>query len=90
MSEEYSQSLKKISKMGMTMMNFKELHHYNKNNYIKSETNRKLYANKSDKKLYYDQDMDEDELNEIAIANKRISQMVFSVSSYKGLPLSVD
>lgn len=32
-------------------MNFKELQYWNKNHYIKSEVNRKLYANKTDKKL---------------------------------------
>lgn len=32
-------------------MNLKELQYYKRNHYIKSDMNRKLYANKTDKKL---------------------------------------
>lgn len=45
--EDYEAGYKKVSKMSMTLMLFKELQYYNKNNYIKSYVNRKLYANKS-------------------------------------------
>ena len=37
--------------MSLSLMHFKELPYYNKNHYIKTEINRKLYANKSEKKL---------------------------------------
>jgi hypothetical protein len=33
--------------MALTLMLFKELKYYNKNNYIKTFSPRKLYANKS-------------------------------------------
>lgn len=52
--EDAEQSIRKISKMSLTLMHFKELQYYNKNQYIKSEVNRKLYANKSDKKEDFD------------------------------------
>ena len=39
-------------------MLFKELQYYNQNYYIKSEINRKLYANKSERKLNFDIDYD--------------------------------
>lgn len=63
--------------MSLTLMNFKELQYWNKNNYIKSEVNRKLYANKTEKKLYFEKEFDEDEAHEAAIANKKILQMIF-------------
>lgn len=37
--------------MSLTVMQFQELQYYNMSNFIKSEVNRKLYANKTDKKL---------------------------------------
>lgn len=49
--EEYEAATRKIVKMSLTLMSFKELQYYNRNHYIKSEINRKLYANKTDKKL---------------------------------------
>lgn len=49
--DEYEVASRKIVKMSLTLMNFKELQYWNKNHYIKSEVNRKLYANKTDKKL---------------------------------------
>ena len=58
-------------------MNFKELPYWNKNNYIKSEVNRKLYANKTEKKLDFEKEFDEEEAHEAAIANKKILQMIF-------------
>lgn len=39
-------------------MQLKELQYYNKNNYIKTEVNRKLYANKSEKKLDFEKEID--------------------------------
>lgn len=45
--EDFEQSLRKVTKMSLTLMQFRELQYYNKNHYIKSEINRKLYANKS-------------------------------------------
>lgn len=56
--EEYQSSIKKIGKMSLTLMYLKELPYYNKNNYIKTEVNRKLYANKSEKKLDFEKEID--------------------------------
>jgi CRISPR/Cas system CSM-associated protein Csm2 small subunit len=75
--EDYEGSLKKIAKMSLTLMHFKELPYYNRNNYIKSEVNRKLYANKSERKLDFEKEIDEEEMNEIANANKKIMKMLF-------------
>ena len=49
--EEFQAGNRKIVKMSLTLMNLKELQYYKRNHYIKSEMNRKLYANKADKKL---------------------------------------
>lgn len=75
--EEIELANRKILKMSLTLMTFRELQYYNKNHYIKSEVNRKLYANKTEKKLDFEREMDEDEAHEAAIANKRILQMIF-------------
>ena len=75
--EDYEAGSKRISKMSLTLMLFKELQYYNKNNYIKSYINRKLYANKSERKLNFDRDYDEEEMQEISAANKKILQMIF-------------
>ena len=69
--------------MSLTLMNFRELPYYNKNNYIKSEVNRKLYANKSQKKLDFDKEIDEEEMNEINNANKKIMKMLFPQNTMK-------
>ncbi len=45
--EDFEAGYDKIKKMSLTLMLFKELQYFNKNNYIKTEVNRKLYANKS-------------------------------------------
>ena len=75
--EDYEGGYKKVSKMSMTLMLFKELQYYNKNNYIKSYVNRKLYANKSERKLNFDREYDEEEQQEINAANKKIMEMMF-------------
>lgn len=59
--DEYEAASRKIVKMSLTLMGFKELQYCNRNNYIKSEVNRKLYANKTDKKLDFEKEFDEDE-----------------------------
>lgn len=63
--------------MSMTIMNFKELQYYKMSNFIKSEVNRKLYANKSEKNLDIDREIDEEEQLEINHANKKILDMIF-------------
>ena len=81
--EDHDSSFKKITKMSLTLLNFRELPYYNKNNYIKSEVNRKLYANKSQKKLDFDKEIDEEEMNEINNANKKIMKMLFPQNTMK-------
>lgn len=58
-------------------MQFKELQYYKMSNFIKSEVNRKLYANKSERKLDIYREADEEEQQEINAANKKILNMIF-------------
>jgi len=44
--------------MSFTLMDLKELIYYNESNYIKSYLDRKLYANKTEKKMAYNEAMD--------------------------------
>jgi len=46
-------------KMSLTLMDLKELIYYKESNYIKSFLDRKLYANKSERKMAYSTEMDE-------------------------------
>ena len=54
----------KIMKMSLTLMDLKELIYYGESKYIKSYLDRKLYANKSEKKMTYSTQMDEEEARE--------------------------
>ena len=67
---------RKITKMTPTLLHFKEIIYFNRNKYIKSEVNRKLYANKSEKQLEFEQ-ADEEELNETAQASRKILAVIF-------------
>lgn len=75
--EDCQAGYKKIEKMSLTVMQFQELQYYNMSNFIKSEVNRKLYANKTDKKLQFYREIDEEEQQEINSANKKILNMIF-------------
>ena len=44
--------------MSITLMDLKELIYYNESKYIKSYLDRKLYANKTEKKMAYNTAMD--------------------------------
>ena len=56
--EEYEAGFKRVGKMSLSLMLFKELNYFNVNKYIKSYINRKLYANKAERKLDFDRDFD--------------------------------
>ncbi len=81
--EDFEAGYDKIKKMSLTLMLFKELQYFNKNNYIKTEVNRKLYANKSQKKLQIQREFDEEEQQEITNANKKIMEMFFPKAQLK-------
>lgn len=50
--------------MSLTLMDLKEIIYYNESKYIKSFLDRKLYANKSERKMAYSTFMDEEETKE--------------------------
>lgn len=62
--EEKQNSFSKIMNMGLTLMDLRELIYYCESRYIKSFLDRKLYANRSEKKMDFNTFMDDDELKE--------------------------
>lgn len=63
--------------MTNTVIDLEHFIYAKKSNYIKSFTNRKLYANKSEKKMEFKQELDEDEIEDIQKHSNNIFATVF-------------